>query len=215
MDLVEVLERRGELGQHGGRVGQIHPALIVAPKRVDGALGQELGVTVGRAPHSSVRPVGGSTLQGINVRPRQAERFAHGPHSPSPGNKGERAIHFYSVAYSTASSKVSFSKVFLSGRAATWRSRRVRPPARRPERPPRQPAPRSEHFDARACATGTVSSQRRPRSWPRASRPRRARRFASARVSLCLVVFAALLKSAKISDGADWSFGGQLNTSGP
>ena len=29
MDLVEVLERRGELGHDGGRIGQIHPALVV------------------------------------------------------------------------------------------------------------------------------------------------------------------------------------------
>src|SRR5678815_5189181 len=49
----------------------------------------------------------------MNVRARQAERRAHGLHLPSPGNKGERAIHFFSVAYSTASLRISFSRVFF------------------------------------------------------------------------------------------------------
>ena len=44
MDLVEVLEGVGQLGQHGGRIAQVHPALIVAPEGVDEALGHAVAL---------------------------------------------------------------------------------------------------------------------------------------------------------------------------
>ena len=110
------------LGVHASRARR---ALLVhqragAPVAVAGQLGdlfadpgQQLAVTARRAPGSPVEPCGRSALESMNVRPRQAECLAHRLHSPSPGNKGERAIHFFSVAYSTASLRISFLRVFL------------------------------------------------------------------------------------------------------
>ena len=51
MDLVEVLEGGGELGQHCCRVAEVHPALVVAPERVDEALGHAVAL---RAAHRRV-----------------------------------------------------------------------------------------------------------------------------------------------------------------
>lgn len=38
MDFIEVLERIGQLGQHGGRIPQIHSAHVVTLEGVDEAL---------------------------------------------------------------------------------------------------------------------------------------------------------------------------------
>ena len=59
IDVIEVLERGGELGQHRGCVSQVHPALIVATERVDEATklsampllwGLQTGVLIGVRP---------------------------------------------------------------------------------------------------------------------------------------------------------------------
>ena len=76
-------------------------------------LGQELAVSARGAPGSPVDPRARSALEGMNVRPRQPERLAHGPHSPSPGQQGRARYPLFSVAYSTASLRISFLRVFL------------------------------------------------------------------------------------------------------
>ena len=60
---------------------------------------------------SAIDPVQCPVLLGHNVTARQTKRCAHSPHCSSPGNTGERAIHFFALAKSTASLRISFSKV--------------------------------------------------------------------------------------------------------
>ena len=56
MNLVEVLEGRCQLSEHGGSVSEVHPALVVPPERVDEALatpllcGLQTGVVIGCRP---------------------------------------------------------------------------------------------------------------------------------------------------------------------
>src|SRR5882672_7942028 len=67
-----------------------------------------------RTAHSAIAPGRWPVPERMDVRARQPQCLTDGLHwSSSLGNKGERAIHFFSAAYSTASLRISFSKVFL------------------------------------------------------------------------------------------------------
>lgn len=63
-----------------------------------------------------ILPVIASSENGVQVRTRHPEVTADKAYSPSPGNKGVCAIHFFARPYSTASLMSSFSIVFLPGR---------------------------------------------------------------------------------------------------
>ncbi|MCY1238106.1 hypothetical protein D9M72_508250 [compost metagenome] len=57
-----------------------------------------------------------------HIRARYTENFADPLHRSSPGNEGERAIHFRDFITSTASRRISFSMVFLPSRRCSSRT---------------------------------------------------------------------------------------------
>lgn len=65
---------------------------------------------------SPVLQVPRTMLQNMQVRTRDLETTTDEAQSPSPGNKGACAIHFFWRPYSTASFSSSFSMVFLPSR---------------------------------------------------------------------------------------------------
>ncbi|CDO14701.1 unnamed protein product [Klebsiella pneumoniae] len=65
---------------------------------------------------AAVLPVIGSSENDVQLRTRHPETTADEAYSPSPGNKGACAIHFFARPYSTASLRSSFSIVFLPSR---------------------------------------------------------------------------------------------------
>ena len=62
---------------------------------------------------AAILPVSGSSENDVQMRTRHPETTADEAYSPSPGNKGACAIHFFARPYSTASLRSSFSTVFL------------------------------------------------------------------------------------------------------
>ena len=68
-------------------------------------------VRLGRRP-SSVRPRGLSFCKSRDMTARNTKNRADNSYCSSPGSKGDRAIHFRALPYSTASLRISFSRVF-------------------------------------------------------------------------------------------------------
>ncbi len=65
----------------------------------------------GRRP-SSVRPRGLSFCKSRDMNARHTKNRADNSYCSSPGSKCDRAIHFQALPYSTASLRISFSRVF-------------------------------------------------------------------------------------------------------
>src|SRR6218665_1154186 len=91
------------------------PSIAVARQIGDVLPDLDQQLFVGRrcAIHPPVAPVLRAMNSCVYVRARYPQCLADGLHGSSLGNKGERAIHFFSAANSTASLRISFSKVFL------------------------------------------------------------------------------------------------------
>ena len=68
-------------------------------------------VRLGRSP-SSVRPPGLSFCKSRDMTARNTKNRADNSYCSSPGSKGDRAIHFRALPNSTASLRISFSRVF-------------------------------------------------------------------------------------------------------
>src|SRR5476649_194703 len=69
---------------------------------------------------AAINPVGRARRPGAHMRARHAQRRTDRLHWPSLSNKGERAIHFFSRANSTASFRISASIVFLPSIRCRW-----------------------------------------------------------------------------------------------
>ncbi len=90
------------------------PAVAVAGQRRNGGLDlfDQLAI-IGRSTRTTIASINRTRRTANHVRARQPERSADRGYWSSPGNKGERAIHFFVRAMSTASLRISFSIVFL------------------------------------------------------------------------------------------------------
>src|SRR5258705_3359937 len=95
---------------HGPR-----PSITVRGQRRDlhFDLGHQFGVIARSAAAPTIVPVAATPCPYVQVGARHTQDFTHDVHRSSPGSKGERAIHFRSRATSTASFRISASKVFL------------------------------------------------------------------------------------------------------
>src|SRR5690606_14767109 len=84
---------------------------------------QQLSIfSVGRRV-ATINPVGGTTQQSGHMAARHTKNRADLSHCSSPGNKGDRAIHFRLLPYSTASFRISFSSVLRPKAASNCRIR--------------------------------------------------------------------------------------------
>src|SRR5688572_27706238 len=81
--------------------------------KLAGDLGHQLAVVAWPSMTAPIRPTHRPSYPNLHIRARYAQDVTHQLHRSSPGNKGERAIHFRSRATSIASLRISASKVFF------------------------------------------------------------------------------------------------------